>query len=73
MEFIEIKKYAKIDKIKLNNVERRMCFCILLKRNRMIFNYLKVKLNIEDENKYFDEYLTSKKLNLKTKKYSFNY
>ena len=39
----------------------------------MIFNYLKVKLNIEDENKYFDEYLTSKKLNLKSKKYSFNY
>ena len=72
-EFIEIKKYAKINKIKLNNVDRRTCFCILVKRCRMIFNHLKVKLNMEDENNFLDEYLTLKKLNLKSKKYSFNY
>ena len=33
----------------------------------------KNKINIEDENNYLDEYLTLKKLNLKSKKYLFNY
>jgi hypothetical protein len=30
-------------------------------------------LNMEDENNYLDEYFKFNKLNLKSKKYSFNY
>jgi hypothetical protein len=30
-------------------------------------------LNMEDENNYLDEYFRLRKLNLKSKKYSFNY
>ncbi len=39
----------------------------------MILDDCKLNLNLDDENHYQDEYLTKNKLDLKTKKYSFNY
>ena len=70
-----IKVYAQIDKIKLTRPDLRMCFWVCFQRYFVILNdyNLKIKLNIEDKNNYFDEYLTLKKLNLKKKNYSFNY
>jgi hypothetical protein len=71
-----IKYYAKYDENNLNKLSKvdiRMCICVCFQRYKFIFDDYKVNLNIEDESNYLDEYLTEKKLNLKTKKYSFNY
>ena len=68
-----IKVHARVDKIKLTRPDLRMCICICFQRYKLILNDNKINLNIEDENNYLDEYLTLKKLNLKSKKYSFNY
>ena len=50
-----------------------MCFWVGFQRCKIVLDYREIYLNMEDENNYFDEYLTLKKLNLKKKKYSFNY
>ena len=67
-----IKVHARVDKIKLTKPDIRMCIWIWFQRYKFILND-KLNLNVEDENNYFDEYLTLKKLNLKKKNYSFNY
>ena len=50
-----------------------MCIWVLFQRYKLILNDYKINLNMEDENKYLDEYLTVNKLNLKKKNYSFIY
>ena len=82
-EIMKIKKYAKTDKIKLSKVDIRMCIWVCIQRSKYLLNRYKVYLNkenqnkeflnMEDENNYLDVYLTKNKLNLKRKKYSFNY
>ena len=67
-----IKAHARVDKIKLTKPDIRMCIWIWFQRYKFILND-KFNLNVEDENNYLDEYLTLKKLNLKSKKYLFNY
>ena len=69
-----IKVHARVDKIKLTKTDIRLCIWICFQRYKLILNNdYKINLNMEDENNYLDEYLTLKKLNLKSKKYSFNY
>ena len=66
--------YAKIDKIRLGKDNIRMCAWVWFKCSKVILDYYKLTLDIDDENNYFDEYLISKKLNLNLKKkYSFEY
>jgi hypothetical protein len=67
------KTYAKFDKVKLTKTNLRMCIWVLFQRYKLILNDYKINLNMEDENNYLDEYLTLNKLNLKSKKYLFNY
>ena len=68
-----IKAQARVDKIKLTKTDIRLCIWICFQRYKLILNN-DYKINIyDDENNYFDEYLTLNKLNLKSKKYSFNY
>ncbi len=50
-----------------------MCIWVIFQRCKVVLGRHELYLNMEDENNYLDEYLTLKKLNLKTKKYSFNY
>ena len=71
-EMEDLKSYSKFYKYKLNNADRRMAIWIFFQRIKIILKDDYV-LNMEDENNYFNEYLKSKKLNLKSKKYSFNY
>ena len=49
-----------------------MCIWVCFKRCNFILDDYKLIINIEDEDNFFEEYLTLKKLNLKTK-YSFEY
>ena len=82
-EIMKIKKYAKTDKIKLSKLDIRMCIWVCIQRSKYMLNRYKIYLNkenqnkeflnMEDENNYLDEYFTLNKLNLKSKKYSFNY
>ncbi len=72
-EIIEVKEYAKIEKINLTKPNLRLCVWIFFQRCKMILDDCKLNLNLDDENNYLDEYLTLNKLNLKTKKCSFNY
>ena len=72
-EMIEVKEYAKTDKIKLTNQNLRICIWIFFQRYKMILNDYKLNINMEDENNYLDEYFKLNKLNLKKKNYSFNY
>ena len=68
------KVHARVDKIKLTKTDIRLCIWVLFQRYKLILlNDYKINLNMEDENNYLDEYLTLEKLNLKSKKYSFNY
>jgi hypothetical protein len=71
-EMESLKSYSKFYKYKLNNADRRMAIWIFFQRIKIILKDDYV-LNMEDENIYFNEYLKSKKLNLKSKKYSLNY
>jgi hypothetical protein len=57
-------------KIKLSKEDIRMCTWIGFQRCKILLQF---HANMEDENNYLDEYLTFEKLNLKRKKYSFNY
>ncbi len=50
-----------------------MCIWIDFQRCKIVLNFHEIYLNMEDENNFLDEYLTETKLNLKRKKYSFNY
>ena len=68
-----MKEYAKFDKVKLTKTNLRMCIWVLFQRYKLILNDYKIYLNMEDENNYLDEYFRLRKLNLKSKKYSFNY
>ena len=71
-----IKAQARVDKIKLTKPDIRLCILICFQRYKLILNNdykINININMEDENNYFDEYLTLNKLNLKSKKYSFNY
>ena len=72
-EILELKEYAKFDKVKLTKTNLRMCIWVLFQRYKLILNDYKINLNMDDENNYLDEYLTLNKLNLKSKKYLFNY
>ena len=69
----ELKEYAKIDKIKLTKPDLRMCIWVLVQRCKIILDDCKLNLNMEDENIFLDEYFRLRKLNLKSKKYLFNY
>ncbi len=79
---MKIKKYAKTYKIKSSKENIRMCIWVCIQLGKYLLNRCKVILNkenqnkeflnMEDENNYFDEYLTLKKLNLKNRKYLFN-
>ena len=72
-DIIYIKAHARFEKIKLTKTDIRLCIWICFQRYKLILNN-DYKINIyDDENNYFDEYLTLNKLNLKSKKYSFNY
>jgi hypothetical protein len=73
MEIMTIKDYAKTIKNKSSRVNIRMCIWILFQRCKRILDDYKINLNMEDENNYLDEYSIEQKLNLKRKKYSFNY
>jgi hypothetical protein len=44
-----------------------MCIWVGFQRCKIVLDYCGIYLNMEDEKKYFDEYLTLKKLNLKSK------
>ena len=68
-----VKRYAKIDKIKLTKPDLRMCIWVLFQRCKIILDDCKLNLNMEDENNYLDEYFRPRKLNLTSKKYLFNY
>ena len=69
-----IKVHARVDKIKLTKTDIRLCIWVLFQRYKLILlNDYKINLNMDDENNYLDEYLTLNKLNLKSKKYLFNY
>ena len=68
-----IKVHARVDKIKLTKIDIRLCIWICFQRYKLICNDYKINLNMEDETNYLDEYFTLKKLNLESKKYSFNY
>ena len=70
-----IKVHARVDKIKLTKPDLRMCIWICFHRYFVILNNYfdirnnnKIDLNIDDENNFLNEYLTIKKLNLKTVK-----
>ena len=69
-----IKEHARVDEIKLTSPDLRMCIWVCFQRYKYILDdEQKLNLNMDDENNYLDEYLTFKKLNLKSKNYSFNY
>ena len=72
-EMIEVKEYAKTDKIKLTNQNLRICIWIFFQRYKLILDDYKLNINMEDENNYLDEYFKLNKLNLKKKNYLFNY
>ena len=72
MEIIKIKNNAKTDKIRLDKDNIRMCIWVCFKRCNFILDDYKLTIDIDDEDNFFEEYLTLKKLNLKTK-YSFEY
>ncbi len=72
-KFIEVIEYAKYDKIKLTKQNLRMCVWRFFQRYKLILNDYKINLNMEDENDYLDEYFKLKELNLKIKKYVFDY
>ena len=61
-----IKVHARVDENKLTKPDLRLCIWICLQRFKFILNDKKINLNIDDENNYLNEYLTLKKLNLKT-------
>ncbi len=61
------------DKVKLTKTYIRMCIWVLFQRCKIIFDDCKLNLSMEDENNYLDEYFRLRKLNLKSKKNSFNY
>ena len=72
-EMSYIKQEARYDKIKLTKPDLIMCVYISLQRTKYVCERYKIPLDMEDENIFLDEYLTKKKLNLKSKKYSFDY
>jgi hypothetical protein len=61
-----IKVHARVDKNKLTKPDLRLCIWLCLQRFKFILNDKNINLNIDDENNYLNEYLTLKKLNLKT-------
>ena len=72
-EIIGVKEDAKNNKIKLSKEDIRMCIWVGFQRCKIVLDCREIYLNMEDENNYFDEYLTLNQLYLKSKKYSFNY
>ncbi len=73
LEIVRVKVNTTKDKIKLSKVDMRKCIWVCFQRYKPLLDDYKINLNMEDENNYLDECLTLKKLNLKSKKYSFNY
>ena len=64
-----VMKYLKAHtRNKLTKPDLRLCIWIYLQRYKFILNDNKINLNIDDENNFLNEYLTLKKLNLKTVK-----
>ncbi len=55
-----IKVHARVDKIKLTKTDIRLCMWICFQRYKFLINDKFIILNIDDENNYFDEYLTLK-------------
>ncbi len=60
-------------KIKLSREDNGMCIWVGFQRCKIVLDYREIYLNMEDENNNLNEYLTLNKLNLKRKKYSFNF
>jgi hypothetical protein len=78
MKFIEYKRrntslYTREEKTNLKSIDIRMCIWVFFQRCKIVPKMHQIYLNMEDENNSLDEYLTLKKSNLKSKKYSFNY
>ncbi len=73
IHILEIKACAKISKSKLTIQNTRMCMWVCFQRGKIILYDYKINLNIEDENNYLDEYFRLRKLNLKSKKFLFDY
>ncbi len=69
---VTIKEYSNFFKYKLSNVNLTMFFWAFFQRLKLLLED-DYDLNMEDENNYLDEYFTLEKLNLKSKKYLFNY
>ncbi len=72
LEMVTLKEYSNFFKYKLSNVNLRMCIWVFFQRLNLLLED-DYDLNMEDENDSLDEYFTLKKLNLKSKKYLFNY
>jgi len=74
LEMITMRQYMKTFKYKLSDADLRMCVWVFFQRLKfMLEDDFEYNLNIEDENNYLDEYFKLNKINLKSKKYSFNY
>ena len=58
MEIIKIKNNAKIDKIRLDKENIRMCIWVCFKRCNFILDDYKLIIDSDDENIFFEEYLT---------------
>jgi hypothetical protein len=63
----------KDDTKKISKEDSRMCIWIGFQRCEIVLKFNEIYLNMEDEYNYLNEYLTFEKVNLKSKKYSFNY
>ena len=72
LEMVTLRQYLKKFQYKLSHADLRMCIWIFFQRLKIMLED-DYDLNMEDENNYLDEYFKFNKLNLKSKKYSFNY
>jgi hypothetical protein len=70
----KIKVHARDNKIKLTNTDIRLCIWVLFQRYKLILlKDYKVNFNMECLYHYLYHYFSLNKLNLKNKKYLFNY
>ena len=72
-EILEVKEYAKIDKVKLTKPDLRICIWIFFQRYKLILYDYKLNINMEDGHKYLNEYFRLRKLNLKRNNYKIIY
>ncbi len=70
-----IKAQARVNNMKLTNTDIRLCIWVIFQRYKLILlKDYKINLNMEGEHIYhLYHYFSLNKLNLKNKKYLFNY